>query len=366
MAEETFYWVALSLVPGVGSVLFKRLLDQFRTPAAVFKTSSKELLKVEGVGEKVANEIQKGPSEKKVEREFRLLKEVGGMILTFEDDLYPMRLKEIYDPPPLLYMRGDLKEEDDLALSIVGSRKTSPYGRWITEKMSQEIVRRGVTIVSGMARGIDSVAHWGAISGGGRTLAVLGCGIDVIYPPENRNLFREIIDHGAVLSEFPMGSRPEGIHFPRRNRIISGLSIGVVVVQASAESGSLITAEYALEQGREVFAIPGNVGAEGSRGTHRLIKEGAKLAESSEDILEEILPQWKRGKEGPRKEGSPGLDLSGEEKTVYQLLSESPLHIDAIIRESPYDPGKVSSLLLNLELKGLITQWPGKCFSKKM
>jgi DNA processing protein len=365
MAEEISYWVALSLVPGVGSVLFKRLLDQFKTPEAVFRASLRDLLGVEGIGKRVAEEIRKGPPEKGTERELRLVKEAGGTLLTLADELYPLRLREIYDPPPLLYIRGELREEDNLALSIVGSRKTSPYGRWITEKISQEIVRHGITIVSGMARGIDSVAHGGAISGGGRTLAVLGCGIDVIYPPENRTLFGQIIDHGAVLSEFPMGSRPEGIHFPRRNRIISGLSIGVVVVQASAESGSLITAEYALEQGREVFAIPGNVGAEGSRGTNRLIKEGAKLVESSEDILEEILPRWKRMRESSIKVQSPGEGLFGAEKIVYQLLSESPLHIDVIIRESGFDPGKVSSLLLDLELKGLITQWPGKCFTKK-
>ena len=365
MAEEISYWVALSLVPGVGSVLFKRLLDQFKTPEAVFRATLRDLLSVEGIGKRVAEEILKGPAEKKTERELRLVKEAGGSLLTIADEHYPLRLREIYDPPPLLYLRGELREEDNLALSIVGSRKTSPYGRWITERISQEIVRHGITIVSGMARGIDSVAHIGAISGGGRTLAVLGCGIDVIYPPENRTLFGQIIEHGAVLSEFPMGSLPEGIHFPRRNRIISGLSIGVVVVQASAKSGSLITAEYALEQGREVFAIPGNVGAEGSHGTNRLIKEGAKLVESSEDILEEILPRWKRMRESPIKVQSPGESLLGEEKIVYQLLSESPLHIDVIIRESRLDPGKVSGLLLDMELKGLITQWPGKCFTKK-
>ncbi len=366
MAGAIFDWVALILTPGVGSVLFKRLLDRFKAPEAIFKASLKDLLEVEGIGGKVAGEIRKGPSEKKVERELHLVKEVGGNIITWEDALYPVPLKEIYDPPPILYVRGSLKEGDDLALSIVGSRKTSSYGRWITEKISQEIVHHGITIVSGMARGIDSIAHGGAISGGGRTLAVLGCGIDVIYPPENRSLFGQIIDHGAVLSEFPMGSRPEGIHFPRRNRIISGLSMGVVVVQASMESGSLITAEYALEQGREVFAIPGNVGAEGSRGTNRLIREGAKLVGSSEDILEEILPQWKRRKEISQKPGSPEQGLPEEEKVVYKMLSETPLHIDAIIRESLFDPGKVSSLLLNLELKGLISQWPGKCFTKKI
>jgi DNA processing protein len=365
MAEEISYWVALSLVPGVGSVLFKRLLDQFKTPGAVFRATLSDLLRVEGIGKRVAEEILKGPAEKKTERELRLVKEIGGTLLTIADGHYPLRLREIYDPPPLLYLRGKLREEDNLALSIVGSRKTSPYGRWITEKISQEIVRHGITIVSGMARGIDSVAHGSAILGGGRTLAVLGCGIDVIYPPENRTLFGQIIEHGAVLSEFPMGSRPEGIHFPRRNRIISGLSIGVVVVQASAKSGSLITAEYALEQGREVFAIPGNVGADGSRGTNRLIKEGAKLVESSEDILEEVLPRWKRMTESSIKVQRPGEGLLEEEKIVCQLLSESPLHIDVIIRESRLDPGKVSGLLLEMELKGLITQWPGKCFTKK-
>ena len=366
MAEDIFYWLALSLTPGVGSIFIKRLLDRFQTPEAVFRAPMKELLEIEGLGEKVAREIQRGPLEKVVEKELVLLKEAGGKMITLRDEDYPMRLKDIYDPPALLYVRGELRREDELAIAIVGSRKTSPYGRWFTEKIGQDLARHGVTVVSGMARGIDSVAHMGALQGGGRTIAVLGCGVDVIYPSENRNLFHQIIEHGAVLSEFPMGSPPEGGHFPRRNRIISGLSIGVVIVQASAESGSLITAGYALEQGREVFAVPGNVGAEGSRGTNQLIKEGAKLVESTEDILEEILPQWKREKEILPKAETPVPDLSEEEMLLYRLLGESPLHIDAIIRESQLDPGRVSSLLLNLELKGLISQWPGKCFSKKM
>jgi DNA processing protein len=366
MAEDIFYWLALSLTPGLGSILFKRLLDRFETPEAVYRAPMKELLKIEGLGEKVANEIQKGPSEKTVSRELSLLKEIGGRIVTLRDDDYPKRLEDIYDPPAVLYLRGELRSEDTLAVAIVGSRKTSPYGRWVTEKIGQGLARHGVTVVSGMARGIDSVAHMGALQGGGRTIAVLGSGIDVIYPSENRNLFYRIIEHGAVLSEFPIGSPPEGGHFPKRNRIISGLSMGVVIVQASSESGSLITAGYALEQGREVFAVPGNVGAEGSRGTNQLIKEGAKLVESSEDILEEILPQWRREEGAAQKAETPVLDLTEEEKILYQLLGETPLHIDAIIRESRLDPGKVSSFLLNLELKGLISQWPGKCFSKKM
>jgi len=366
MAEDIFNWLALSLTPGLGSILIKRLLDRFKTPEAVFRASVKELSEIEGMGEKVAGEIRKGPQKRLVERELSLLEKVGGKIITLRDHDYPRHLKDIYDPPALLYTRGELRRQDELAVAIVGSRKTAPYGRWITEKMGENLARHGVTVVSGMARGIDSLAHKGAIQGGGRTIAVLGCGVDVIYPSENRNLFQQIIEHGAVLSEFPMGSPPEGGHFPKRNRVISGLSMGVVIVQASAESGSLITAGYALEQGREVFAVPGNVGAEGSRGTNQLIKDGAKLVETSDDILEEILPQWRREGGEHEKTEAPGPDLTEEEKILYKLLGETPLHIDAIIRESQLDPGKVSSLLLNLELKGLIAQWPGKCFSKKM
>ncbi len=366
MVDEMFYWLALNFVPGIGSVLFRRLIDRFRSPEAVFRAPEKELLKVEGVSRNLILEIQKGPPEKRVKRELTLLNEIGAKLLTFQDDLYPNRLKEIYDPPPLLYLRGEIKEEDELAVAIVGSRKTTPYGRWMAEKISQDLSQHGITIISGMARGIDSVAHWGALSGGGRTIAVLGCGVDVIYPTENRGLSQKIIEQGALLSEFPIGTPPESGHFPRRNRIISGLAIGVVIVQAGERSGALITAGYALEQGREVFAVPGNVGTETSRGANRLIREGAKMVETSEDILEEILPQWKKEKEVRSEENKIFLDLSEEEKKLYSLLGGDPMHIDALIRESQFEPGQVSSLLLNLEMKGLITQWPGKYFTKRM
>ena len=365
MADDVDYWLALSLTPGVGSILVKRLLDRFESPEAVFRAPLKELLEVEGLGEKVAREIKKGPLEKRVKRELYLLDKVKGRILTLRDERYPRRLKAIYDPPAVLYLKGEIRQSDDLAVAIVGSRKTSPYGRMMTEKISQELAHEGVTVVSGMARGIDSVAHGGALSAGGRTLAVLGCGIDVIYPRENRSLFTRITEQGAVLSEFPMGSPPEAGHFPKRNRIISGLSIGVVVIQAGPESGSLITANCALEQGREVFAVPGNIGAEGSRGTHRLIKDGAKLVESSKDILEEILPQWRDEAIRAREPEVPKPSLPEEERKLYEFLEEDPTYIDVIIRETRIDPGRVSSLLLNLELKGLIVQWPGKCFSRR-
>jgi len=365
MTQDLFHWLALSLTPGVGSVLFKRFLERFETPEEVFRASAVDLLSVEGVGERIVEEIQKGSFEKKVERELSLLRRVGGTIVTSGDETYPSRLKNIYDPPPVLYMRGRLRKEDDVAVAIVGSRKTSSYGRAMTERVSQELASRGVTIVSGMARGIDSVAHQGAISAGGRTIAVLGCGVDVVYPPENRNLFQDIIDHGAVLSEFPMGSPPEGSHFPKRNRVISGLSVGVVVVEAGQRSGSLITANCALEQGRDVFAVPGNIGMASSRGTNQLIKQGAKLVESSQDILIEITPQWQKENETTPPAEDPVRHLPEEQRGLYGLLAETPIHIDEIIRESQLEPGRVMSLLLELELKGLVSQWPGRCFSRK-
>jgi DNA processing protein len=363
MTEDPFYWLALSLTPGLGCTLIKRLLDQFATPEDVFQAPERALLEIEGLGERVAREIRKGPSVERVERELSLVRETGARILTPDDSEYPPRLKEIYDPPAVLYVRGEIKESDGLAVAIVGSRRTTPYGRWITEKIARELAGCGVTIVSGMARGIDSLAHWAAISAAQRTLAVLGCGVDVIYPRENHALFSKIIEQGAVLSEFPMGCPPEAGHFPKRNRIISGLSMGVAVIEAGEKSGSLITAGYALEQGREVFAVPGNVGASGSRGTNQLIKDGAKVVMSSEDILEEILPQWSR--EEKTEPEDPQRNLPVEESRIYTLLGETPLHIDAIIRETGLEAGRVSSLLLNLELKGLIAQWPGKCFTRR-
>ena len=365
MREDVFYWLALSLVPGIGSVFFNRLIERFETPEAVFQAPEQDLQEVEGVPERVVEEIRKGPFEKKVERELYLLGKVNGTIVTLKDETYPKRLKSIYDPPPLLYLRGALRGDEDPAVAVVGSRRTSLYGRSVTERLCQDLVRHGVTIVSGLARGIDTVAHTSALWVGGRTLGVLGCGVDVVYPRENRELFGEMIERGAILSELPMRSPPEGSHFPKRNRIISGLSLGVVVVEAGKRSGALITAACALEQGRDVFAVPGNVGAEGSRGTNQLIKQGAKLVESSEDILEEIMPQWhKEGKE-PSEPEDPGRGLPEESRRLYTLLKDMPLHIDTIIRESQLDAGRVSSLLLDLELKGLIVQLPGKCFSRK-
>ena len=360
--DERFYWLALNFIPGVGPVLIKAWLDRFGTPKRVFKASQRELARVDGIGERLAGMIKEPDVRGKIQDELKLIEKLNVSIVTLGDPSYPNNLTQIYDPPPLLYVRGDLQPGDDLAISMVGSRLTSNYGRITTERTAADLARHGVTIVSGMARGIDSAAHRGALSAGGRTIAVLGCGVDIVYPPENRRLFEEITAHGAVVSEFPLSTPPDGMNFPRRNRIISGLSLGVVVVQANARSGSLITARLALEQNRDVFAVPGNVGMAGSRGTNRLIKQGAKLIESAADILEEVLPRFQhQGLESEDRKPS----LEEEEERAYQLLEDDPVHIDSIIAQTGMSASDVSAILLQLELKGLVQQLSGKRFVKR-
>ena len=317
---------------------------------------------MDGIGERLAEVIKETDIREKVQRELKLIDELNASIVTLTDQSYPNNLRQIFDPPPLLYVRGDLQPKDELAISMVGSRLISNYGRMITERIAGDLAGNGVTIVSGMARGIDSAAHRGALSVGGRTIAVLGCGVDIVYPRENRRLFEEITAHGAVISEFPLSTPPEGVNFPKRNRIISGLSLGVVIVQANSRSGSLITAGLALEQNRDVFAVPGNVGMAGSRGTNRLIKQGAKLIESAEDILEEVLPRFQhRGLEPEDRK----LSLEEEEERVFCLLEDEPIHIDSIIAQTRMSASRVSTILLQLELKGLVQQLSGKRFVKR-
>jgi DNA processing protein len=355
--NDKLYWLALNMVPGVGPITYRNLLDKFKNPQRVFTASSRELASVEGIGEKIMKAIKDFPAQEIGEKELRKAERLGAVILTLRDQSYPRNLLQIYDHPPLLYVRGTLHEKDSLSVAIVGSRKGSPYGRVVTKRIGKELSSAGVTVVSGMARGIDTIAHLGALEAGGRTIAVLGCGIDIIYPPENRRLFFNIINHGAVISEFPLSTPPEGKNFPKRNRVISGLSLGVVIVEATADSGSLITAFHALEQGRDVFAVPGNVGVATSQGTNRLIKQGAKLVECVHDILTEIFPQY----QGNVSDEEPQV-LSDEEKSILQLLSHTPMHIDEISRMSHKEIHRVSIILLDLELKGLVSQLGGKMF----
>lgn len=358
MSKSLYHWVALSMAPGVGCVLFKRLVETFGSPEGVFQTPVRALERVEGVGPKVARAIRSFDWADRVDRELAYMEKIEGSWVTWEDEAYPVNLKNIYDPPPLLYVRGSLLPKDQTAVAVVGSRNPTLYGKGAAERIGRGLAQAGVAVVSGLARGVDSLAHRGAISGGGRTLGVLGCGLDVVYPPENKDLYEQVTCQGAVISEFPFGTRPEGDHFPIRNRIISGLSLGVVVVEATIRSGSLITARFALDQGRDVFALPGNVDSRRSEGANELIKQGAKLVTRLEDILEEI-PQVQIG--SPPEE-PPAVRLSEEETRVFSVLGHEAMHIDQIIACSKLSSARTSATLLSLELAGHVKQLPGMRF----
>jgi DNA processing protein len=287
----------------------------------------------------------------------------GLAVLVWGDADYPALLARIPSPPPLLYLRGDLLPEDAVSVAVVGARRATAYGQDMARELATELARRGVTIVSGLARGIDAAAHQGALEAGGRTLAVLGCGLDRIYPPEHRELSERVAEAGALCGEFPVGTPPVRANFPRRNRIISGLSLGVVVVEAGVESGALITADHAVEQGREVFAVPGRVHARYSEGCHRLIKAGAKLVDTWEDVLVELLPQVKR-RRAAHPVRAPLPPLSAEEEQVVALLLAEGQHIDTLIARSGLPSGRVAGVLVGLEMKGVVRQLGGKMFER--
>ncbi|SNB48115.1 DNA-processing protein DprA [Geobacter sp. DSM 9736] len=354
---DHYYWFALKSVPQVGNVTFRRLLEHFGTPERALNAPAEELALVRGVGPQLAQAIRGHDYRRDAERECRRMELCGCRLVDMNSPEYPPVLRELPDYPPFLYVKGALNDIDP-AVAVVGSRRASTYGVTATRRLAEELAGQGVTVISGMARGIDTAAHQGALAAGGKTVGVLGSGIDVMYPPENRRLFGEMAERGALVSEFPLGTSPLAENFPRRNRIISGLSRGVLVVEAAEKSGSLITAEYALEQGREVFAIPGNITMAGSRGTNRLIKQGAKLVECVEDILDELsFPLASCGK---RSEASP---LAPEEEALCALLAGGPLQMDEIIATSGLTVGELSAILLRLELRGVITQLPGKHFA---
>jgi len=360
--DERFYWLALKFVPGIGNAGYQRLLQYFNTPENVFQASKSELSKIEGIKKSSISAIVNFNLDDKVHRELSLIDKYGVSLITIKDPLYPKNLSHIPDAPCLLYVKGTFREVDGWAVSVVGSRMATHYGKTVTEKICRDLAKRGITIVSGMARGIDTAAHCGALIGGGRTIAVLGSGIDVIYPPENKGLYERIVENGAVISEFPMGTPPYSQNFPIRNRIISGLSLGVVIVEATHRSGSLITAQLALDQGREVFAVPGSVGSFKSMGTHRLIKQGAKLVEHANDIIEEIHPFYQVGEQFQSHPEDKKLNLTPDERTIYNHLEAYPMHIDELARKTKLSMGETLSLLLGLELKGLVKHLPGKMF----
>lgn len=371
--EERLWWLALSLVPGVGRTSFKRLIDAFGSPEKVFHASLHDLESVQGIRKGAASAIKSFDRDRELDRELALIRENNVSLLILKDREYPDQLREIFDPPSLLYVKGQIKKEDQHSIAIVGTRHPTRYGKLTAERLAFELGALGITVVSGMARGIDTFSHEGALSAGGRSIAVFGSGLDVIYPPENREVMEKIIDNGAVISEFPMGTGPEKQNFPVRNRIISGLSLGTVVVEAASKSGSLITARLALEQGREVFAVPGSIASDKSKGTNNLLKLGAKLVEGVDDIIEELKPfidslSKKRNdteQRETREVSSAGTRFTKEEEKIFSLISKEGDHIDSIIQESEVPPSKTVSILAKLELMGLVKQYSGKIFCRE-
>ena len=404
-SEETKSLVHLSIISGVGYQTIERLLAAFGSAKRALDATREELARVEGLSLNASERLIRGKSRVSVDRELELVEAHNCHLVAINDSAYPNLLKEIADPPPLLYVRGDLGEPDAPSITIVGTRSPTNYGKTISRQLSQQLAENGVTVISGFARGIDTCAHQGVLQANGRTIAVLGNGLSQIYPDENRDLADEIVESGALISEFAMSVPPFPKNFPRRNRLVSGMSSGTVVVEASVRSGSLITARHAAEQGREVFAVPGQVFSNQSKGSHQLINQGAKLINSIDDIWEAFpvrrltstlssspaqLPlddnSFSQGQassnlfaEVPARDtsigsvGTPAVKpstqsapkLSADERAVLEAIDLPCSHIDQIARTTSLPMNKVSSTLVMLELKGIVQQMPGKQFARQ-
>lgn len=360
--ESAFYWIGLSCIPGIGRTTFRRLVARFGSPRDVLTASKEELKEGGDLSEKQAEAVLSHPWKKFAEAEIEKIQRSGVSFVTLADQGYPVNLKNTPDPPLFLYVKGSIQPQDEKAVAMVGTRGPTHYGKIMTRRIAGELACSGITIVSGLARGIDTQAHRGALEAGGRTIAVLGSGIDVIYPPENRDLYEDICLKGAVISENPFGTRPEAGYFPARNRIISGMSLGTVIIEAAQDSGSLITADYTLKQGRKLFAVPGNILSPLSKGTNSLLKNGAILIEGAADVLSSLSLGLSRATSS--KTGTVPR-LSPEEEAVLSTLSEAPKHIDVMLSECGMSAAKVASILVNLELKGLAKQLPGKYFIRE-
>jgi DNA processing protein len=377
-SREIKKWLKLIRADEVGPVTFGKLLKRFGSVDAVLGASVSGLMKIEGIGSKTAERIAASRDKFDTGAELELAGKLGVWIIHIEDPRYPPALKQIYDPPPVLYVKGTLDRADNLAIGIVGCRRCSLYGQEQSSRLAHLLAASGFTIVSGMARGIDTAAHAGALAAEGRTLAVQGCGLSRVFPPENAKLFELICASGACLSELPLRAEPLTENFPPRNRIIAGLSLGTIVVEATLRSGAMITAQAALESNREVMAVPGKIDSPLSQGPHRLIKDGAKLIETIEDVMEAlgyIGDQLKdhtalTAKEAAEKVETPlfettKFNLKGHEQTVYDALSKEPVHIDQLIADTNLPAGTVNASVVSLRLKGLIKQWPGNLFTKR-
>lgn len=385
MLTATEAYLALNLLPNIGPIRVRRLLDQFQTPQAILAAPVRDLILVPGIGEEMAAHIADWENRIDLPEEKCRLSDHGIELLTLDDPRYPAALRQIHDPPFLLYMKGTLLPADEAAVAVVGSRRMTHYGREQARKFSFQLARAGFTIVSGLARGIDTAAHEAALAAGGRTIAVLGSGIGNVYPPENQALANRISQNGAVLSEFPVLYVPDKQSFPLRNRIVAGMSSGLLVVEAPARSGSLITANQALEQGRTVFAIPGPIDRPSSEGCHRLIQQGATLVCSADDVIDELgleinalpldftnseaksVPLPKAENKAPAGSSAPPfrhVELSELERRLLTELDLGDTTIDRLAEVTGVPAGRVGASLLQLEMKRLIKQLPGKYFSK--
>jgi len=376
-SDDIEKWLKLIRLDNVGPITFRKLIDHFGSIDRVLGTSASELAKIDGIGFKTGEQIAATRDKFDATAELELADKLGVWIIHLNDKRYPPVLKQIYDPPPVLYIKGSLTRQDSLCISIVGSRRCSLYGQEQSSRLSHFLASAGFTICSGMARGIDTAAHQGALSAKGRTIAVQGCGLADVYPPENKKLFELIAESGACISELPLQFQPLSENFPPRNRIIAGLSLGTIVIEAGQRSGALITARAAMENNREVMAVPGKIDSPVSKGCHQLIKQGAKLIETVEDIMEALgyIGQQlqdhvteAKAKATEKKAKSlfdeSQLNLSESEKKIYDYLSKEPSHIDQIIAETDLAPGSINADLISLRLKGLIKQLPGNLFMK--
>jgi len=370
-------WLRLIRAEGVGPVSFGKLLKRFGSIDAALGTSASGLAKVEGIGFKTAEKIASTRAQFDAAAELELAEKLGVWLLHFEDERYPALLKQIYDPPPVLYVKGTLGRDDTLGIAIVGSRRCSLYGQEQAARLAHLLAASGFSIVSGLARGIDTAAHQGALAADGRTLAVQGCGLANLFPPENGKLAELISLSGACISELPLRYEPLAENFPPRNRIIAGLSLGAIVIEAGLHSGALITARTALESNREVMAVPGKIDSPLSKGSHSLIKQGAKLIDGVEDVMEALgyvgeqlrdhtaraAQEATERVETPLFETAP-LNLKGREKQIYEALGKEPYHSDQVIGATGLPPGAVNAALISLRLKGLIRQLPGNRFAR--
>jgi DNA processing protein len=352
--DDFKYWIGFNVVPGIGAARFQALLDFFGDAETAWHADS-DSLRAAGLDRRSLESLLTYRARLDLDQEVEKIERVGVQVLTLRGTGYPPLLREVHHPPPVLYVRGELTQADEWSVAFVGTRRATVYGREATRRLAGDLAGAGITIVSGLARGIDAQAHQAALDAGGRTIGVLGCGIDRIYPAENVKLARAIADRGALITEYPMGTPPDAANFPPRNRIISGLSLGVVIVEAGETSGAMITAGFALEQGRDVFAVPGPIFSNQSRGTNKLIQNGAKLVLGYEDILQELNLTMV----AEHREVQAIVPENETESLLLQHLSHEPIHIDEIGRESGLPITTVSSTLALMELKGMVKQVGG-------